>query len=43
MDTADSFDFIYTHIKNIRRKIMEKDGRDYIQTIYGMGYKFLSQ
>jgi len=43
MDTADSFDFIYTHIKNIRRKIMEKGGRDYIQTIYGMGYKFLSQ
>ncbi len=43
MDTADSFDFIYTHIKNIRRKIMEKGGQDYIQTIYGMGYKFLSQ
>ncbi len=43
MDTADSFDFIYTHIKNIRRKVMEKGGRDYIQTIYGMGYKFLSQ
>jgi DNA-binding response OmpR family regulator len=42
MDTADSFDFIYTHIKNIRRKIMEKGGRDYIQTIYGMGYKFVS-
>jgi DNA-binding response OmpR family regulator len=40
MDSADSFDFIYTHIKNIRRKIMEKGGRDYIQTIYGMGYKF---
>jgi DNA-binding response OmpR family regulator len=43
MDTADSFDFIYTHIKNVRRKIMEKGGQDYIQTIYGMGYKFLSQ
>jgi len=43
MDSADSFDFIYTHIKNIRRKIIEKGGRDYIQTIYGMGYKFLSK
>ncbi len=40
MDTADSFDFIYTHIKNLRKKIMEKGGEDYIRTIYGMGYKF---
>jgi DNA-binding response OmpR family regulator len=40
MDTADSFDFIYTHIKNLRRKIMEKSNNDYIKTIYGMGYKF---
>jgi DNA-binding response OmpR family regulator len=42
MDMADSFDFIYTHIKNLRRKIMEKGGEDYIRTIYGMGYKFTS-
>jgi DNA-binding response OmpR family regulator len=40
MDLADSFDFIYTHIKNLRKKIMEKGGEDYIRTIYGMGYKF---
>ncbi len=40
MDMADSFDFIYTHIKNLRKKIMEKGGEDYIRTIYGMGYKF---
>ena len=40
MDMADSFDFIYTHIKNLRKKIMEKGGEDYIKTIYGMGYKF---
>ena len=43
MDTADSFDFIYTHIKNLRKKIMEKGGEDYIKTIYGMGYKFTDQ
>ena len=43
MDMADSFDFIYTHIKNLRRKIMEKGGDDYIKTIYGMGYKFTDQ
>ena len=43
IDMVDSFDFIYTHIKNLRRKIMEKGGADYIRTIYGMGYKFESQ
>jgi DNA-binding response OmpR family regulator len=43
MDLADSFDFIYTHIKNLRKKIMERNGEDYIRTIYGMGYKFTDQ
>lgn len=40
MDIADSFDFIYTHMKNLRKKIVELGAKDYIQTIYGMGYKF---
>ena len=40
IDSVDSFDFIYTHIKNLRKKILEKGGEDYIRTIYGMGYKF---
>lgn len=43
MDLADSFDFIYTHIKNLRKKIIEKGGEDYIRTVYGMGYKFSVQ
>lgn len=42
MDMADSFNFIYTHIKNLRRKLLEKGCEDYIRTIYGMGYKFSS-
>jgi DNA-binding response OmpR family regulator len=41
IDMADSFDFIYTHIKNLRKKMLEKGGHDYINTIYGMGYKFI--
>jgi DNA-binding response OmpR family regulator len=41
IDMADSFDFIYTHIKNLRKKMLEKGGHDYINTIYGMGYKFV--
>jgi DNA-binding response OmpR family regulator len=42
MDLADSFDFIYTHIKNLRKKLIEKNCEDYIKTIYGIGYKFSS-
>jgi len=42
MDLADSFNFIYTHIKNLRKKLLEKGCEDYIRTIYGMGYKFSS-
>lgn len=40
MDQADAFDFIYTHIKNLRRKIAEKGGIDRLETVYGMGYKY---
>lgn len=40
MDLADSYDFIYTHIKNLRKKLVEKGSRDYIRTIYGAGYRF---
>jgi DNA-binding response OmpR family regulator len=40
MDMADSYDFIYTHIKNLRRKLLKKGCGDYIKTIYGLGYKF---
>ncbi len=40
IDMVDSYDFLYSHIKNLRKKIMEKGGRDYIQSVYGIGYKF---
>ncbi len=40
IDMIDSFDFIFTHIKNLRKKIIAHKGSDYIKTIYGMGYKF---
>jgi len=42
IDLADSYDFIYTHIKNLRKKMVENNGRDYIRTIYGIGYKFVT-
>lgn len=40
IDSTDSFDFIYTHIKNLRRKMVDLGCNDYIKTVYGMGYKF---
>ena len=40
IDQADSFDFIYTHIKNLRKKISDADGSDWLKTVYGLGYKF---
>ena len=40
IDMADNFDFIYSHIKNIRKKLVETGCKDYIQAAYGMGYKF---
>ncbi|MEX8548316.1 MAG: response regulator transcription factor [Mucilaginibacter sp.] len=40
IDAADNFDFIYSHIKNLRKKMMEAGGTDYIRAAYGMGYKF---
>ena len=40
IDSADSFDILYSHIKNLRKKLSDKDCTDYIQSIYGIGYKF---
>lgn len=40
-DAADSFDFVYSHIKNLRRKLMEKTRTDYFRNVYGTGYQFL--
>ena len=39
-DMLDSFDFIYSHIKNLRKKLIKAGADDYIQAVYGMGYKF---
>ncbi|HEY8690852.1 MAG TPA: response regulator transcription factor [Chitinophagaceae bacterium] len=36
-------DFIYTHIKNLRKKLIDAGNTDYIKSVYGMGYKFTDQ
>lgn len=40
-DMLDNFDFIYTHVKNLRKKIITAGGRDHLKNIYAMGYKFV--
>lgn len=41
-DNLANFDFVYQHIKNLRKKISAANGADYIDTVYGLGYKFNS-
>lgn len=39
-DDMSNFDFVYQHVKNLRKKITAAGGKDYISTVYGIGYKF---
>ncbi|MFI3333391.1 MAG: response regulator transcription factor [Rikenellaceae bacterium] len=39
IDQADNFDFIYTHMKNLRRKLAAAGSTVEIKSIYGFGYK----
>jgi DNA-binding response OmpR family regulator len=41
MDSTDSFDFVYAHIKNLRRKLLKNGAGHYMKTVYGVGYKFI--
>lgn len=38
-DMADSYDFIYSQIKNLRKKLNEHSSNDYIHAVYGVGYR----
>lgn len=40
MDLLDNHHFIYTHVKNLRKKLEQAGCPDYIKSAYGMGYKF---
>ena len=39
-DMMDNYDFVYSHIKNLKKKLAEAGCDDYIKTSYGMGYKW---
>ena len=40
MEGTGNYDFIYTHVKNLRKKLIASGCGDYVQSVYGMGYKF---
>ncbi|SNR60191.1 DNA-binding response regulator, OmpR family, contains REC and winged-helix (wHTH) domain [Maribacter sedimenticola] len=39
IDQADSFDFIYSQIKNVRKKLADARATIEIEAVYGVGYK----
>jgi len=39
-DMLDNHDFIYAHIKNLKKKLTEAGSGNYLKTLYGNGYKW---
>jgi DNA-binding response OmpR family regulator len=41
IDKANDFDFIYSQIKNLRKKLRDHEAKIDINAVYGMGYKLI--
>lgn len=41
IDESDNFEFIYSQIKNLRKKMNDLDSGIEIQSVYGVGYKLI--
>ena len=39
-DLLDNHDFVYTHIKNLKNKLKNSTSKNYIKSVYGLGYKW---
>jgi DNA-binding response OmpR family regulator len=39
-DMFDNYDFVYAHVKNLKKKLAEAGCGNYLKTIYGTGYKW---
>ena len=39
-DMLDNHDFVYAHIKNLKKKLNDAGSGDYIKSVYGLGYKW---
>lgn len=40
-DMMDNFDFVYSHVKNLKMKLAKAGVKDCIKTIYATGYKWM--
>ena len=43
IDLADNFDFIYSQVKNLRKKLEEAGADIEIKSVYGFGYKLVTK
>lgn len=43
IDQADSLDFIYSQVKNLRRKLVQTNATVELKAVYGFGYKLIEQ
>lgn len=39
-DMFDNHDFVYAHVKNLKKKLLDAGCTNYLKTIYGSGYKW---
>ncbi|MCL7989071.1 response regulator transcription factor [Sphingobacterium sp. lm-10] len=42
-DMLDNYDFVYAHVKNLKKKLYEAGCERYLKTVYGTGYKWIDQ
>lgn len=42
-DMLDNHDFVYAHIKNLKKKLYDAGSGDYIKSVYGLGYKWKNE
>ncbi len=42
-EMLDNHDFVYAHIKNLKKKLGKAGSEDYIATVYGLGYKWQNE
>ncbi len=42
-DMLDNHDFVYAHIKNLKKKLYDAGSGDYIKSVYGLGYKLKNE
>ncbi len=40
IELVDSYTFLYTHVRNLRKKLQDAGCNNYLKSVYGIGYKW---